>query len=169
MVAPPVPRRTTARHAASATEVDLDQVARLRVAVARLNRRLRQQAESGLSLTQHAAMATIAEQGPLPLGRLAAVERIAPATVTKVVGQLEADGLVSRTTDPSDGRVVNVAITATGRDRLEQSRQRRTAWLATQLGAPGAPDPADVATAIRVLETLADAGPRTTASAESRP
>lgn len=170
-VATPVPSRTADRHTSAATEIDLDEVARLRVAVARLNRRLRQHAETGLSLTQYAAMVTIAEQGPLPLGRLAAVERIAPATVTKIVGQLEAEGLVSRTTDRSDGRVVNVAITDAGRARLEQSRRRRTAWLATQLSAPGAPDPGDVAITVRVLEALAiaDTDTRTPASSETRP
>ena len=160
--------RTAATHAPAGA--DLDQVARLRVAVARLNRRLRQHAETGLSLTQYAAMVSIADQGPMPLGRLAAVERIAPATVTKIVGQLEAAGLVARTTDRSDGRVVNVAITDDGRERLEQSRQRRTAWLATQLSAPGAPDPADVATTVRVLEALAaaDADTRTSPSPGNR-
>lgn len=140
---------------ATAPDLDLEQVARLRVAVARLNRRLRQQADTGLSLSLQSALVTIEKHGPLSLGELAIHERIAPATVTKIVRRLSADGLVTRTTDPDDGRVVLVAITGEGRRRLEQSRTRRTAWLATRLREPGAPGPDELRRAVEVLEALA--------------
>jgi len=140
---------------ASAPSLDLEQVARLRVAVARLNRRLRQHADTGLSLSLQSALVSIEQHGPLPLGELATRERIAPATVTKIVGRLADDGLVTRAADPDDGRVVRVAITAAGRQRLEQSRTRRTAWLATRLREPGAPGPDELRTALEVLEALA--------------
>lgn len=143
------------RSDAAAPPVDLDQVARLRIAVARLNRRLRQQSDTGLSLSLQSALVSIEKHGPLSLGELAAHERIAPATVTKIVRRLSDDGLVSRTPDPDDGRVTLVAITAAGRQRLERSRSRRTAWLATRLREPGAPGADELRVALEVLEALA--------------
>lgn len=144
-----------ARADTAAPAVDLDQVARLRVAVARLNRRLRQQSDTGLSLSLQSALVSIEQHGPLPLGELAVREQIAPATVTKILGRLSEDGLVSRTTDPEDGRVTLVAITVAGRQRLEASRTRRIAWLTTRLREPGAPGAGELRTAVEVLEALA--------------
>lgn len=134
---------------------DLEQVAQLRVAVARLSRRLRQHADAGLSLSLQSALVSIEQHGPLPLGELARHERIAPATVTKIVGRLVTEGLVRRLPDPDDGRVVRVAITPAGRHRLDESRRRRTAWLATRLARPDAPSADALRTTLDVLEALA--------------
>lgn len=134
---------------------DLAQVAQLRVAVARLNRRLRQQTDTDLPLTLQSTLVSIEQHGPLSLGELAGHERVSPATVTKIIRRLTDDGLVSRSPDPDDGRVVRVAITALGQQRLAESRQRRNAWLATRLRGPGAPSPHALRTTVEVLETLA--------------
>lgn len=136
---------------------DLEQVAQLRVAVARLSRRLRQHADAGLSLSLQSALVSIEQHGPLPLGELARHERIAPATVTKIVRRLVTEGLVLRLADPDDGRVVRVAITPAGRQRLDESRRRRTAWLATRLARPDAPSADALRATLDVLEALARA------------
>lgn len=135
--------------------LDLEQVAQLRVAIARLGRRLRQQAETNLTLSHQSALVTIEQHGPLSLGDLARHERIAPATVTKIAHSLVADDLVRRSADPDDGRVVRVAITPAGRRRLDESRRRRTAWLATRLTGPDAPSAEALRTTVDVLEGLA--------------
>ena len=67
---------------------------RLRLSATRLARRLRQQADTGLSPSQLSALATIRTHGPLTLGALAEHERVAPPSVTKVVAKLEAAGWV---------------------------------------------------------------------------
>lgn len=139
------------------TAPDLVQVAQLRVAVARLSRRLRQHADAGLSLSLQSALVSIEQHGPLPLGELARHERIAPATVTKIVRRLVTEGLVRRLADPDDGRVVRVAITPAGRQRLDESRRRRTAWLATRLARPDAPSADALRATLDVLEALARA------------
>lgn len=139
------------------TAPDLEQVAQLRVAVARLSRRLRQHADAGLSLSLQSALVSIEQHGPLPLGELARHERIAPATVTKIVRRLVTEGLVRRLADPDDGRVVRVAITPAGRQRLDESRRRRTAWLATRLARPDAPSADALRATLDVLEALARA------------
>src|ERR1700716_1887597 len=107
--------------------------ARLRLAVPRLNRRLRAEADSGLTASGMAALATIGRRGPLALGELAAVEGVKPPTMTATVAGLEAEGLIARTADEKDRRVSRVALTARGRQRLERARSRKTAYLAARL------------------------------------
>jgi DNA-binding MarR family transcriptional regulator len=107
--------------------------ARLRLAVTRLNRRLRTEADSGLTASGMAALATIGRRGPLALGELAAVEGVKPPTMTATVAGLEAEGLIARTADEKDRRVSRVALTARGRQRLERARSRKTAYLAARL------------------------------------
>ena len=106
---------------------------RLRLAVTRLNRRLRQQSESGLSPSAQSALASIAHHGPLSLGELAAHEAVRPPSVTTTVAALEAQGLVRRGADAADRRVSLVAVTPRGRLRLQRSRRRTTAYLAASL------------------------------------
>ena len=135
--------------------VDLELVARLRVAVARLNRQLRQQA-GDLTPTMQSALVTIERHGPITLGALAAIEQVAPATVTKLVTKLVDAGLVHRTVDPQDRRIARVELSLVGAERLAESRNRRNAYLATRLRAEGSPDHDALRTAAEVLEALAE-------------
>lgn len=129
----------------------------LRVVVARLARILRQQDQSGMAPTLLAALTTVGRSGPLTLGELAAQEQVAAPTITKAVQKLEARGLVARQSDPDDGRVCRVALTADGRRHLEQARRRRTAWLATRLGELDEDDIRRLVDAVDVLEALTSA------------
>ena len=106
---------------------------RLRLAVTRLHRQLRQQAGSGLTVSGESALATIARHGPVSLGDLAAHEGVKPPSVTTMVAALEAQGLVTRSVDAADRRVSLVAVTPRGRLRLQRSRNRKTAYLAARL------------------------------------
>jgi len=75
----------------------------------------------GLSLPKLAALrALVAAGNALPLGQLA--ERLAcvRSNVTQLVDRLEADGLVSRTSDPSDRRACLAAVTDAGRRAYEE-------------------------------------------------
>ncbi len=118
------------------TAVDRAQLAgRLRLVVTRLNRRLRQQGETGLGASANSALATIARRGPLSLGELAALEGVKPPSITSTVSALEAQGLVTRVVDSADRRVSRVAVTPRGRLRLLRSRRRKTAYLAARLDA----------------------------------
>jgi DNA-binding MarR family transcriptional regulator len=134
--------------------------ARLRLVIIRLARRLRQQGETTASPTQLAVLATIERDGSLPLGELAALERVQPPTITAAVGRLEQRGLVQRAADPRDRRVARVEITPTGRRLLEQSRSRKTAYLERRLAelSPDERDTLERAAEIieRVLEDDAD-------------
>ncbi|MDZ4827118.1 MAG: MarR family transcriptional regulator [Actinomycetota bacterium] len=133
---------------------------RLRYSVFRLARLLRRQDDSGVAPALLTALAVIEREGEMTLGELARQEQVTPPTITKVVGALEERGFVERTRDEQDGRVTRVRTTAKGRRRLETSRARRTAWLATQLGDLSPDELARVADALDVLEHLTAAKTR---------
>ena len=130
-----------------------DLAAHLRVATARLARRLRQES-TDLPPTLDAALATIFREGPLTLGELAEQERIARPSATKVVQKLERRDLVTRRTDEDDRRVSWVEVTTAGRKHVEAARRRRTAWLAQELRRLPEADVTRLADALGVLEGL---------------
>ncbi len=135
-------------------EVDRDLVESLRLAVGRLARRLRQQNEGEITASQFFALNSIAHYGPITLGKLAAVERLRPPSVTRMVAFLEESGLVLRRADTDDRRICRVEVTDLGRDLLARSRTRKDAYLATRL-ATLAPHELDVLReATAVLERL---------------
>jgi len=145
----------------SAVLADVPQidVTRLRVAIARLSRRLRRHELAGLTPTQLAALATVESAGPLRLGDLAAAERIAPSTLTRMVTALEELGYVQRCAVPGDARASTLIITASGHAALERIRQETTAVLADSLLTLPPDQLAALAAALPALEQLADAGP----------
>jgi len=106
---------------------------RLRLAVTRLHRRLRQQTAGGLTPSQASALASIERLGSPTLGALAARESVQPPSMTRIVGALEALGYVSRVVDPDDRRVARVAATAEGQCVLQRGRTLKNAFLADQL------------------------------------
>ncbi len=136
-----------------------DLATRLRLAVTRLARRLRQQTESRISPTQQSALATIERQGPLTLGELAAVEQVQPPTITAAVGRLQEQGLVTRMSDIADRRVTRVEITPAGSRLLEASRSRKNAYLALRLRSLSASDRATLEAAAGILEGLLEEPP----------
>jgi DNA-binding MarR family transcriptional regulator len=109
--------------------------ARLRVAVARLARQLRQQSPGGLTPSQWSALVTVEDHQSLRIGDLADREGVSAPTATRLVASLEEAGLLSRTSDPADRRTSYIALTEAGREKLEWSRSVRTASLAERLSA----------------------------------
>jgi DNA-binding MarR family transcriptional regulator len=105
----------------------------LRPTITRLARRLRQQDHTGLGPTMTAALGSIKKHGGPTHGELAAIEQVAPPTITAVVGKLETLGLVTRETGTTDRRVTRIRITPAGLEQLDEVRSRRTSWLASQL------------------------------------
>ena len=125
--------------------------ARLRLAITRTARRLRQQAGSDLSPSLASALATIERSGPLTPSELAAAESVQRPTATRIVARLEQAGLVTRAGDPDDGRVSLVSASADGRTLLRQLRTRKDAYLAQRLRGL---DPADAEALERAATVL---------------
>jgi len=140
-----------------ASPPDDEFVGRLRLSVTRLARLLRQQDEGDMTPTVAATLATIAREGPLTLGELAAAEQVAPPTVTKVTAKLEAAGLIDRIVDPTDRRVCRVALSNAGHKQVELNRSRRTAWLADRLSLLSPDEQQRLVGALDVLEHLTTA------------
>jgi DNA-binding MarR family transcriptional regulator len=115
------------------TTLDQELAGRLRLAITRTARRLRQEADAGLSPSLTAALATIDRHGPLTPSRLAEMERIQRPTVTRLLSTLENDGLIERLTDPDDRRVSHVSITKDGRALVKKLRSRKNAYLSKRL------------------------------------
>src|SRR5690349_15552963 len=134
-----------------------DAAARLRMAIVRTARRLRQEAATetgGLTPTSTAALASIERHGPLTPSELAELERVKRPTVTRILGCLEGDGLVDRTPDPDDGRSSLVAINAAGRERLRRLRGRKHAYLARRMRELSAEDVATLERAADILDRM---------------
>jgi DNA-binding MarR family transcriptional regulator len=137
------------------TSSQASQVAsRLRLAVARTARRLRQEAGGGLSPTLSAALATIDRHGPLTPSELADRERVKRPTATRLLATLEEGGLIARTSDPSDRRSSLIAITPEGRELMRTLRTRKDAYLVRRLTKLTADERATLAQAADLLERM---------------
>jgi DNA-binding MarR family transcriptional regulator len=131
-----------------------DSAARLRLAIVRTARRLRQEAAGGataLTPTSASALATVERHGPLTPSELAEIERVKRPTATRTLSVLDDAGLVDRAPDPGDGRSCLVSVNSAGRKRLRRLRGRKNAYLARRMR--DLPD-ADLETLERAAEIL---------------
>jgi DNA-binding MarR family transcriptional regulator len=130
--------------------------ARLRLGVTRLARRLRREAEAGVSPSMLAALSSIERQGPLTMRDLCSVEQVQPPSMTRIVAGLVEAGLVEREADPNDGRVVWVKATADGRRLLDRARGRKDAYLARALRSLNPDELRTITDAAGILERLTE-------------
>jgi DNA-binding MarR family transcriptional regulator len=72
----------------------------------------------GISVSQCYALEALAQAGTLTMGALASRMQLSVSTMTRVVDQLVAQGLVERGEDAEDRRVCCVAPTSEGRELL---------------------------------------------------
>jgi DNA-binding MarR family transcriptional regulator len=133
---------------------DTELASRLRLSVTRLARRLRQQAEGEATPSQLSALASVDRLGPITLGDLAAVEKVRPPSMTRIVSGLEEAGFVSRQVDEKDRRIARVETTVAGQRFLERSRSRKNAYLAARVRTLDPEDRAVLARAATLLERL---------------
>lgn len=125
--------------------------------------------EEELSPTLTSALATVERNGPLTPSALASCERIQRPTATRVVARLEEAQLVTRTSDPSDGRVAHVAITPAGRALLRRIRSRKNEYLARRLRELTPDEQATLSEAAELLDRLlAEPAPRTRSASGRR-
>jgi|SRR5215469_577821 len=109
----------------------------------------------GLSLNAGSTLGTLQRSGPRRLTALAASEGVTQPAMTQLVGRLAEAGLVTRSADPDDGRVVYVEITQEGRDIVARRRAARAERLSMLL-ARLSPDQQDaLAAALPAIDALA--------------
>jgi DNA-binding MarR family transcriptional regulator len=112
---------------------------------------------SGLSLTAAATLATLERSGPCRLTWLAAREGVTQPAMTQLIARLQDAGLADRATDPADGRVVQVRITADGQAMLARRRAVRAGRLADLLDRLSPDERAALAAALPAMDALANA------------
>jgi DNA-binding MarR family transcriptional regulator len=128
----------------------------LRVAVTHATRRLRLERSSDqITDGQYAALAALANRGPMTTTALAEDQHVQTPPMSRTVAALVEAGLVRRDEDPNDGRQTVLSITDAGLTEVKETRRRRNAWLAQRLAEL---DPADrevLARAAVLLERIA--------------
>ncbi|MDE3008982.1 MAG: MarR family transcriptional regulator [Acidobacteriota bacterium] len=112
---------------------DTTTAVRLRLALVRLTRALRQGNTAGLSPSQLSALSTIDDFGPLRVSAVAVHESVGAPVATRVVASLEELGLVTRESDPVDKRATLVALSAHGQTTIDQLWTQRTRGLSSRL------------------------------------
>lgn len=148
---------TTTRRGQAATPPDPFAIAdQLHSAAIHLLRRLRTEDDAtGLSAPRLSALSVIVFAGPITMGALATAEQVRPPTISRLVKELERDGLVTRVKDRSDDRVQLARATAKGKRLLQEGRRRRVARLAEDLARLSGRDRATLKRAAALLEDLA--------------
>jgi DNA-binding MarR family transcriptional regulator len=100
-----------------------------------LVRRVRAAAASHeLSLTESAVLARLAKDGPATTAELARAESMKPQSMGTTVAALEEMGLVERKPHPTDGRQVNIDLTARGAAVRNSAKEAKRTWLAQAIG-----------------------------------
>ena len=129
---------------------------RLALAVARLNRRLRQERQSELTPTQLSVLGTLTQLGPTSPSAVAARERVSAPSATRTLNCLVDEGHVIREPHPHDGRQVVVTISELGEKTLAEERRRRDEWLHLRLQQLDARERAVLREASVLLTEIAD-------------
>ena len=105
-------------------------VADLIQAIGLLVRRVRAAAASHeLSLTEGAVMKRLATDGPATTADLARAESMKPQSMGTTIAALEEMGMVARKPHPTDGRQVNIELTAKGAAVRKSTRDAKRASL----------------------------------------
>ncbi|WP_185202473.1 MarR family winged helix-turn-helix transcriptional regulator [Glaciihabitans sp. INWT7] len=123
--------------------------------IGQLTRRLRS-ARGGLSHSLLSALVSVAKHGPIRLAELAQVELVSAPSITRLVAELEAKELVSRTTDPADGRASLIKVTDAGLEAVQVARRVRQQIVAELLEPLSAEEVAAIEAALPALERMVE-------------
>ncbi|MDQ4059309.1 MAG: MarR family transcriptional regulator [Actinomycetota bacterium] len=144
--------RTLRKPITTAAEEELP--TRLRLAIMRLARRLRQQADADLTPSMLSALANIEYRQPVTLGELATAERVTPPTMSKIVARLQEAELVTRTPDDNDKRIQRLSLSTEGERFIARTRSRKNAYLARKLRKLNSDEVAKLEAAVAVMEKI---------------
>jgi DNA-binding MarR family transcriptional regulator len=130
-------------------------------AVTRLRRALRASIRTDypwetLPMAQVELLQVLGERSPTRISDLAARQRLAPSTVSGLIGQMINAGLVARAVDPTDRRASAVTLTEAGHEQLAAWTSAHERRMHTALSALDDTDRAAIAAALPALFQLAD-------------
>ena len=81
------------------------------------------------SWTQQAVLRRLEKNGPATSADLARAEGVKPQSMSTALGLLEKKGLVERKAHPTDGRQINIKLTARGITLRRNTKEATLAWL----------------------------------------
>ena len=126
-------------------------------AIGLLVRRMRAAAASHeLSLTESAVMARLAKDGPATTADLARSEGMKPQSMGTTIAALEEMGMVERKPHPTDGRQVNIVLTAKGEAVRSSAKDAKRTWLAQAIAQLDKQDQATLFAAGEIIKRLAE-------------
>jgi DNA-binding MarR family transcriptional regulator len=129
----------------------------LRLAIVRLERKLRKNAGAMVTPSQLSALSVLHRLGPMRLSELAEREQISKSTVTRLADRLEEKGLAGRRPDETDARSQTISLTDTGLQLVESAAERSSDYLRQRVQELDAADVDRLVGAIGVLQRLAGA------------
>lgn len=136
---------------------DDDEVSRLRVALGRISRQVDRQTSGGeLTKTQFSILTTAVRRGPIRASEMAEIETLNPTMLSRMIGKMEAAGLLARSAHPDDGRAVVVSATAEGVALHAELRNKRTRLFAEYLTQLPDAHAQDLLAALPALELLGE-------------
>jgi DNA-binding MarR family transcriptional regulator len=115
----------------------------------------REDVATGLSPARLSALSVLVFGGPTTVGELAATEQVRSPTMSRLLAEMEADGLVERGSTAGDRRVVVVSATGKGERVMQAGRRRRVASLAERMRQLAPADRVLLDRAATVVERLA--------------
>ncbi|HEX4376066.1 MAG TPA: MarR family transcriptional regulator [Steroidobacteraceae bacterium] len=103
----------------------------LRHSVLQMARRLRSlRSEHGVSGSKLSILGHLHRLGaPMTARDLARLERLQPQSLTRIIAELDAEGLIERRPDTADRRQIRIAISQRGTDLLVVDAHRHNVWL----------------------------------------
>jgi DNA-binding MarR family transcriptional regulator len=131
----------------------------LALALGLLVRRLRSAAPSEsheLSWTQKAVMLRLDTEGPATTAELARAEGVKPQSMGATVAALEERGIVERKPHPSDGRQMNIALTAKGAKVRRDAGVAKRTWLAQAIAKLDAKEQKNLPAVTALMKRLAE-------------
>ncbi|MBM9439914.1 MarR family winged helix-turn-helix transcriptional regulator [Actinacidiphila bryophytorum] len=128
----------------------------LRAAIGPLVRRLRRfRPDDELTLSQTSVLVRLDREGPATGSELAAGEGVRPQSMAAILGVLHERGLVTRASDPADGRRILVSLSEAGRAGLSGARRERGRRLTQAISDELTPEEqAVLAAALPLLERI---------------
>lgn len=157
-----------------ARDADLYGASIVRRGVRALVRQLRTtRANHGVSPSKLAVLSRLMRAGAVTAAQLAMLERIQPQSLTRLIGDLEARGLVLRRADLHDRRQILIEITPAAVELLRNDARAQDMWLAQAMSRALTPTESEILKmAALLMERLSDLppqnpGPRSTGGPQS--
>ncbi len=108
------------------------------------------------SWTQNAVLVRLEKNGPATSADLARAEGVRPQSMSTALRLLEKKGLVERKAHPTDGRQINIKLTARGITLRRNSKEATYAWLSRAIAELGRQEQITLFKAGELLKRMAE-------------